>query len=104
MKRIGCIIFILATVFVGMPQALAADGFVEADMQVASTPAPVITVSGQTVRVTNAEGLCLEVFSITGAKVSSVAIDANDKSITLNVPRGWYIVRVGSATRKIAIG
>lgn len=62
-----------------------------------------VKVSGQSVRVTNANGKTLEVFSITGAKVATVAIDANDKTVSLNLNRGWYILKVGNVTRKIAI-
>lgn len=62
-----------------------------------------LKVVGQNVRVTGANGLTLEVYSITGSKVASYAIDASDKSITLNLRRGWYILKVGSVTRKVSI-
>lgn len=62
-----------------------------------------LRVSGQNVRIFGAAGLRLEVFSITGAKISTVSIDSNDKSVSLNLNRGWYILRVGTLTRKIAI-
>lgn len=62
-----------------------------------------LKVTGQNVRVTGASGLTLEVYSVTGSKVAAYAIDANDKSISLNLRRGWYILKVGSVTRKVSI-
>ena len=56
------------------------------------------------VRVTGAEHQTMQVFSMTGRKVAEYAIDANDKTVTLNVPRGWYAVRIGNeVARKIYV-
>jgi len=77
-----------------------------AAMETATASAAVeitIKVTGQSVRVTGASGKTMEVYSITGAKVATVAIDANDKTVSLNLSRGWYIIKVGTVTRKVAI-
>lgn len=55
------------------------------------------------VHVTNAEGKNLEVYNITGVRVSLVRIDSNDKLISLNLTRGCYILKVGKVVRKITI-
>ncbi len=63
-----------------------------------------ISVSGQELHITNAAGKSITVYSITGSKVLSASIDSNDKTIALNVARGWYIVKVGDITRKVFVG
>jgi predicted NUDIX family NTP pyrophosphohydrolase len=63
-----------------------------------------IQVSGNRVRVTGAQGKTLEVFSVTGAKLQSVAIDSNDFTTTLSVPsRGLYVVKVDKKTQVVTI-
>ena len=51
----------------------------------------------------NACGKTLQVYNVTGALVATYRIDSDDKTITLNVGRGCYIVKVGDVTRKITI-
>lgn len=64
----------------------------------------VLTITGSTVRVQNAEkGNTLEIYNILGVKVSSIKIDSSDKTIALNLPKGCYILKIGDVVRKIAI-
>lgn len=63
-----------------------------------------ISVSGSTnqdVRVQNAEGQHLEVYNLIGVRVSSFRIDSADKTITLGLQRGCYILKVGKVVRKV---
>ena len=61
-----------------------------------------ITVSGSAIRVKNAEGQVLEVYSITGEKVYTQNIDSASKTIELShLQRGVYIVKIGKFTRKV---
>ncbi len=62
-----------------------------------------IKTEGRKVHVSGAEDQTLEVFNIAGVKVASYAIDAQEKTINLNVPRGIYILRVGKVARKVNI-
>lgn len=62
-----------------------------------------IKAEGRKVHVNGAEDQTLEVFNIAGVKVASYAIDAPEKTITLTVPRGVYILRVGKVARKVNI-
>lgn len=62
-----------------------------------------LSVRGKTVRVQNANGQSMTVYSLTGEKVVSIKLDATDKSVTLNVPNGIYIVKVGNVVRKVSI-
>ena len=48
-------------------------------------------------------GELLQVYSIVGVKVLEVKLDASGKEITLNIPKGYYVVKVSSIVRKIAI-
>ncbi len=61
-----------------------------------------IAVSGSTIRVKNAEGQVLEIYSITGDKVYTQNIDSASKTFELGqMQRGFYIVKIGKFTRKI---
>ena len=63
-----------------------------------------LTVIGNTVRVQNAApGSVLEIYNVLGMKVSSIKIDSVDKVITLNLPKGWYILKIENIARKVAI-
>ena len=62
-----------------------------------------LTIKGNNLRVQQAQGKVLEIFSVTGAKVVGMRIDNSDQSVQLNLKRGCYIVRVGDVTRKISI-
>ena len=61
-----------------------------------------IAVSGSTIRVKNAEGQVLEIYSITGDKVYTQNNDSASKAFELGqMQRGFYIVKIGKFTRKI---
>lgn len=60
-----------------------------------------VLVKGNTIRVTGAAGCTLEVYSITGARLKSVRISANDETVNPGVPRGCYIIKVGDVVRKV---
>jgi len=63
-----------------------------------------LTVIGNNVRVQNAAlGSVLEVYNVLGMKVTSIKIDSVDKVITLNLPKGWYILKIENIARKVAI-
>jgi hypothetical protein len=62
-----------------------------------------LTILGNNVRVQNALGAVLEIYNILGMKVSSTRIDSPDKTVALNLSKGWYILKVENVTRKIAI-
>lgn len=62
-----------------------------------------VEVRGNVIHVRNAQGATLEIYDITGKRVSATRIDSNDKKISLSLGKGCYIVRVGKITRKIAL-
>ena len=62
-----------------------------------------ITVNGQTVIVTGAQGQTLEVVSLTGRRVMTVKIDSPAQKVELNIPKGCYILKVGKVVRKVSV-
>lgn len=62
-----------------------------------------INIKDNQAHIMNAEGKTLEIYNLTGMRVTRVPIDSNDKQITLNLTRGCYIVKVGKVVRKITI-
>lgn len=62
-----------------------------------------IKAEGRKIHVNGAEGETLEVYNVAGVKVASFSIDAPEKTITLNVTRGVYILHVGKVARKVNI-
>lgn len=62
-----------------------------------------LIVTNNSIRVLNAENSTLEVYNVLGVKVTSIRIDSPDKTITLNLPKGCYILKAENVTRKIAI-
>lgn len=63
-----------------------------------------ITVSQSVVRITGAEGLVMEVISLTGRHVMSVRIESPAQKVELtNIPKGCYIIKVGKVVRKIVV-
>jgi len=73
-------------------------------METSSMDEIAITVRGNQLRVQRADGLSLSVYNITGVKVATHRVDGDDFSLTLNVERGIYIVKVGKVVRRITIG
>lgn len=62
-----------------------------------------IVVEDNQVHILGAQGAILEIYDVTGKRISAYRIDSNDKTITLNLGKGCYILRVGKTTRKIAL-
>ena len=62
-----------------------------------------VTVEGQTVNVTCAQGKELIVVSLTGRQVMKVTIESAAQRIELNIPKGCYILKVGKVVRKIQV-
>ncbi len=63
----------------------------------------VLSVRENQVRVQHADGLTLTVYDIAGVKVATYRIDSEDKTLTLHLTRGIYIIKVGKVARRINI-
>lgn len=62
-----------------------------------------LTVNGSTIHVTGAQGMDMHVYNLAGVKIATVHIDSNDKTISLNLQKGCYIVKVAKVARKISV-
>jgi maltose-binding protein MalE len=97
----------LAAMLAGAPRvAQAFEATATAGIEEAVTETK-ITVNNnsdnQEVRVQDAEGQRLEVYNVLGVRISSYRIDSNDKTFTLSLQRGCYILKVGKVVRKTFI-
>ncbi len=90
-------VFYIAFVMMTMQPLAAHPAAMEADSLV-------LIANGNSIKVQNATiGSVLEVYSILGLKVYSLKLDAAEKSLTLNLSKGWYLVKLEGVVRKIAI-
>lgn len=102
MKRI-ILCFLIIFSFLPYPVVYAQEGRKSLPIDNEQTSVT-LTVIGNTVRVLNATpGSVLEVYNVLGMKVASIKIDSVDKVITLNLPKGWYILKIENIARKVAI-
>jgi hypothetical protein len=62
-----------------------------------------ISVNGQTVVVSGAQGKSLEVVSLTGRRVMTVKIESPAQRVELNIPKGCYILKIGKVVRKVSV-
>ena len=100
MKR-GLHIIALAVLLTGMPVGMMAQ--TEREEVETELSAIILTVTGAKVHISGAEGETLAVYNLTGAKVTAIRIESNDKVLNLNLQRGCYILKVGKVVRKISI-
>ena len=68
-----------------------------------SVSAITIVASGNTVKVTGANGEDIEIFNLTGTKVATIKKDTSGKTYSANLPKGCYLVKIGKVVRKISI-
>ena len=62
-----------------------------------------ITLTGSQLRVTQAAGQTLEIYNLAGVRVTTVRIDSDDKTLSLNLKKGCYMLKIGKFVRKISI-
>jgi len=62
-----------------------------------------IQIDQQTVSITGAQGQTLQVVSLTGKVIKTIAIESPAQRIELNIPKGCYILKVGKVVRKVSI-
>jgi len=53
-------------------------------------------------KISRTDGL-LEIYNIMGVRVYNRRIKAGTHTFTLNLPKGYYIIKIGKITKKVAI-
>ncbi len=67
-------------------------------------PSIEIIVNGNRITVQNATvGQKLEIFSVVGLKVDEYILKTSPVELILNVPKGYYIFKIGETVRKVVI-
>ncbi len=62
-----------------------------------------ITVKGKQIQVSGAEGTTMNVYNLTGVSIASFPISSDNTTLSLNLPKGCYILKIGKVVRKISI-
>ena len=62
-----------------------------------------IDVKGNTIIVSGAQGMELEVVSLTGRLLHKQRIESPVERVDLNLSRGCYVIKVGDIARKVSI-
>ena len=63
-----------------------------------------VILSGKNLQLQNATvGEKMEVLSIVGVRLVDKKVESSNQSFTLELPKGYYIVKVGTAVRKISV-
>ena len=100
-KRI-LVILITTLLSVVVPgSAIAAPNYESGIMEVQQERNISLSYSDGILYVNGAEGLTLEVVSLTGKVVMEVKIETPAQKVELNIQKGCYIVKVGKAVRKV---
>lgn len=101
MKKQIFTLAMVSSVLLGMPLHVVASTGVEVVEQ--SLQDINITLAGNNLHVTGANGQTLYIYKVTGVCVQTFKVEGMDKRYELNLPKGCYIVKVGDVVRKISI-
>ena len=82
----------------GVVRAEAMADVIESDLQEIT-----ITLTASRLHVANAYCETLQIFNVAGMCVMSVKVDSPDRHYDLSLPKGCYIVKVGTYVRKISV-
>lgn len=100
------LLYILFATALSLPAAATERSLsLEAESEEAALLSEKIAISFEknALRIQRAEGYTVYIYNITGVKVASYKIDSAEKTITLNLEKGYYIVKVGDVARRILV-
>lgn len=101
-KIVFCIAFVLA--LMGTQGVFAQQVQENTSQKLTEQSALTLTITGNTVRIQNASpGSQFEVYNVLGIRVLAVKLDAADKTYTLNLSKGCYILKIENLVRKVAL-
>ena len=102
MKK-NLLILSLMAAMIAAPRYMNAAGLTMPGIEQLADDEVTLSVNGQSVTVTGAQGMTLEVVSLTGRRIKTIKIENPSQRVELNIPKGCYILKVGKVVRKVSI-
>lgn len=99
MRRLIVKIILVALSVMVMPSAVSAMDDISDNIAEEIT----VTFDTSAIRVTGANGQTLDIYNVAGMKVMSTRVEGDDWHVNVSLPKGCYIVKVGTFVRKISI-
>lgn len=99
-------VFCLAFALVANPVVASqtGEGFSAALMEFADVQQEInVTASGNSLRVVGAAKLTLSVYYLTGTRAAVFSLESDDQTVSTNLSKGVYLVKVGKFVRKITL-
>ncbi len=104
MRKLVCVFFAVSALWFAFPVGAQEDRRQEHPADERPQATLVLTVTDNRVRIQNAvPGTLMEVYNILGVKLLTVRIEAEDHTVTLDIPKGYYILKIGNVARKVVI-
>lgn len=104
MRKLVCVFFAVSALWFTLPVGAQEDRRQEHPADERPQATLVLTVTDNRVRIQNAvPGTLMEVYNILGVKLLTVRIEAEDHTVTLDIPKGYYILKIGNVARKVVI-
>lgn len=100
-KNILSIAFAALAIF-GSAQTADAAPLMEL-IEVEQQSAQITLTDNNVLHITGGAGQVLEIYNVAGVKLKTTKIEGPDHSVTLNLSKGCYIVKVGKTVRKISL-
>ena len=99
------VVLVLSAVAHAAPSLAQQPSRVVYSTQKTSDKPPVeVVATGNRIKVTNAPiGSKLEIYSVIGIKVVEIEMKQSAGEYTVNIAKGYYIIRIGEIVRKVAI-
>ena len=103
MKRLLILTFTLAALWLVPSTVSAAPAYFAGVMELIDEQEVEVAYNDGSLTVTGADGLTLQIVSVTGKVVMNKRIDSPEQKIELNIPKGCYIVKVGKVVRRVYV-
>ncbi len=102
-KRLLILTFSVAALWLVPVTASAAPAYFAGVMELTDEQEVDVVYSEGTLTITGADGLVLQIVTVTGNVVLHKRIDSPEQKIELNIPKGCYIVKVGKVVRRVYV-
>ena len=102
-KRLLILTFSVAALWLVPVTTSAAPAYFAGVMELTDEQEVDVVYSEGTLTITGADGLVLQIVTVTGNVVLHKRIDSPEQKIELNIPKGCYIVKVGKVVRRVYV-